>query len=978
MREHRQIRLFFLLLAGFIVLAAPLLFFNSLLETAWKRTRDSAMGLLREQLLLESEQVKNRLTPEAYVKETIKSAHQKIMPEITQEIIRLSPDKDFTKDIFDERLTKKLLIALRQEKMEPLLIIVASPEFVNLHSWFAPELRKQCLEPDHLTFAIAYELLSISGKLYKQYYQKPWSKMHREEHLKKLAGFGFENASELNFSYLSRFGISEQPHDTVTEQFTDYFGKQSLFYYGYNCLSNKGLHGAYKICVLQSAIKPGEIVKQALQKESDETETRLVELPTNRSGFVESKHGLELYDRVPTKFWNHYFFHQRRQARKHNLDNDRYYLCLSATLPAELIDMQKTREMFRIASGCMLLGYLMSAVHLWLFGFYLPLCIRKKLLLLLGIIIFIPVSGTGIMAMLSLKGSDRVIENHLLEKTRELVNDFVSRDEENDQRLQLGLLELKREIENYRGKKVQPRAMLGRKEQNRTWLREMTGNHSYLGQDGIILHVSNNLEQTHQASHKLLDIILIKYLNNLGLLKKSNANFLSNTLALGLSEEYITPEREAERLPNEGTLQPDISHTLDTSRSMVIVARNQQGHYYFAYPRPSDGSIYTHAYLGIFSKSMNKWFYKSDAYCDIELGARLRRHYKLEIFAWPPSTLLDTEMLESFHHIMRVKDSGSRIIHNSDGAKTNAWSHRHNKAALFSAIGKTRSKNIGAFAVSMLFPVLATYTILLVMVLSLLFAEFMIKPVNIFAEGIHRLNQEEYGVTIKRFSGDEFSLVTSAFNKMSAALRQREMIKRLVSEKLIKQVESSEKTDLTRTEEVRVSVVASDIRGFTSISEKFTPSEVVDLLNTYFTAMEKAILENNGVIDKYIGDAIQAVFYDQPELASPAVRACRAGVAMRHQLQILNQQRVTAGLFPLENGIGIATGQAVSGSIGSETGRKDFTIIGKITEQAAQLEAKTANTDSKILVCNNTRKEVADLFHFSGHNDESWELSNAS
>jgi len=83
-------------------------------------------------------------------------------------------------------------------------------------------------------------------------------------------------------------------------------------------------------------------------------------------------------------------------------------------------------------------------------------------------------------------------------------------------------------------------------------------------------------------------------------------------------------------------------------------------------------------------------------------------------------------------------------------------------------------------------------------------------------------------------------------------------------------------------------------------------------------------------------------------------------------------------LFPLENGIGIATGRAVSGSIGSENGRKDFTIVGRITEQAANLESATINVESRILVCNNTKMAVAETFSCAGHDSSSWELKNGS
>ena len=148
----------------------------------------------------------------------------------------------------------------------------------------------------------------------------------------------------------------------------------------------------------------------------------------------------------------------------------------------------------------------------------------------------------------------------------------------------------------------------------------------------------------------------------------------------------------------------------------------------------------------------------------------------------------------------------------------------------------------------------------------------------------------------------------------------------------------------------RVAVLASDIRSFTAIGEKYSPAEVVDMLNSYFTSMEEAISEHGGFIDKYIGDAVQAVFYDDAALDNYVLRACRAAMQMRRHLAALNAARRKLGLFTIENGIGIDCGQVVSGSIGSESGRKDFTVIGRVIEQAAALEALTVNTESRILI----------------------------
>jgi class 3 adenylate cyclase len=966
-------RLVILLLAGLIVLAVPLLFFNNLLNTARQRTEDAAMALLREKMLQETERIKGLMRPENYVKETIRKVHGELMPEVTSEIVRMLPEPDFGSEIFDARLPKNFLSGMRARRLDPLFITVTSPAFADIFYWFADQLNQQCPEPDKLSVALAYRLVSVSTRLYEHYYQQGWTNLSFSAITRQMINFGFENGSALEFKYLNRFSEYVLPHGTVKELFTDYFGRQSIYVYAYNCISRRNIHGSYIIGVLQSSIRPLDILSNTLKEASKQFDVGFADLPGQQTGFLETDDSLAYYDQPPTEFLNHISFFKRYHGEKATRVSDNFNLCLRARPPAEVLEMRKGQLIFRLAAGLLFLGYLMAAVHYWLFGLNLRLAIRKKLLLLLAVIIFIPAAGTGLLTVFSLHGSERLIENHVLKKTQDFICRFVMYDNENDMHQQLAMLEIKRRIEEYQGKALNPALILPRDDDNLLWLRALTDNHSWISQDGTILHFSNSLHALERDSDKLLNAILPKYLGNLGLLSRQG-NTMADTLTLGIFEDYITPEREEASLPHETTMQHDISHTLETSRAAVILAKSPGLGYIFAYPRSNDGDFRTHAYLGEFSIEWKARFSDNDSYCDIELAARLRRQNDLNMHAWPGHNLTDDEMLEVFNRALETRDTGSRIFHSESGVKTWAWSHRPTKAALFAAIGRSRGRGIGQLILGMVFPALVGYGILVIMVLSLLFAEFIVKPVGIFSEGVKRLSHEEYGVQIARFSGDEFSQITSAFNKMSAALRQREMIKRLVSTRLLEKVENRTDVGAAKTEKQIVSVAASDIRGFTSLSEKFAPSEVVELLNTYFTAMEEAISQHHGVIDKYIGDAIQIVFYDVPGLPGTACRACQTAMAMRRKLKELNRERERQGLFALENGIGVATGVAISGSIGSRTGRKDFTIIGRVTEQAAQLEARTVNTVNRILVCNETKAALPENFSLGKHDSESWEL----
>ena len=132
-----------------------------------------------------------------------------------------------------------------------------------------------------------------------------------------------------------------------------------------------------------------------------------------------------------------------------------------------------------------------------------------------------------------------------------------------------------------------------------------------------------------------------------------------------------------------------------------------------------------------------------------------------------------------------------------------------------------------------------------------------------------------------------------------------------------------------------VTVLFSDIRNFTRISESMPPDKLVHLLNEYFTEMAKIIFENQGSLDKYIGDAIVAVFGSLITLENSAQRAVQAAIQMMRKMAILNERWRNFYGFPIEIGIGINAGEVFLGNIGSPE-RMEFTIIGDTVNIASR------------------------------------------
>lgn len=160
-----------------------------------------------------------------------------------------------------------------------------------------------------------------------------------------------------------------------------------------------------------------------------------------------------------------------------------------------------------------------------------------------------------------------------------------------------------------------------------------------------------------------------------------------------------------------------------------------------------------------------------------------------------------------------------------------------------------------------------------------------------------------------------------------------------------------------------ITVLFSDIRGFTTLSERLTPEDLVALLNEYLSPMTSIVFNEEGMLDKYIGDAIMAVFNAPLPLTDHPARACRAALKMMEKLEELNRKWSASGRPTLDIGIGINTGEAVVGNMGAEL-RFDYTAIGDTVNLASRLESMNKLYGTAILASEDTYRLVKDSFAF--------------
>src|SRR3982751_1188836 len=197
-------------------------------------------------------------------------------------------------------------------------------------------------------------------------------------------------------------------------------------------------------------------------------------------------------------------------------------------------------------------------------------------------------------------------------------------------------------------------------------------------------------------------------------------------------------------------------------------------------------------------------------------------------------------------------------------------------------------------------------------------------------------------------------------------LRTRRTLERYVSKNLVKEILENPGGYLNSLKGSRMpaTILFSDVVGFTTLSEKADPEELVRHLNEYLSAMTKVVFQNGGTLDKFIGDAIMAVGGNVKSQgkANEAKAAAHAALAMRRELLRLNNKWKTEGRMTLGMGVGINQGDVLAGNIGSQD-RADLTVIGDAVNLASRLEGLTRSYGVDILVGARAANLIRDEFH---------------
>ncbi|MDR2313258.1 MAG: HAMP domain-containing protein [Spirochaetaceae bacterium] len=238
------------------------------------------------------------------------------------------------------------------------------------------------------------------------------------------------------------------------------------------------------------------------------------------------------------------------------------------------------------------------------------------------------------------------------------------------------------------------------------------------------------------------------------------------------------------------------------------------------------------------------------------------------------------------------------------------------------------------------------------------FSKTLSVPLKNLAAAAGRIENGEFEVKLEAKTRDELGLLTRSFVSMGRGLAERERLKETFGRFTNREIaERALRGELSLGGETKqVTVFFSDIRAFTEISEKLEPQEVVEFLNDYMTRMVDCVDKTGGVVDKFIGDAVMAVWGAPVSAGSPARDAfncVKAALMMRNSLREFNKDRGGPRKPLIRIGCGINTGNVVAGQIGSSQ-RMEYTVIGDTVNLASRTEALNKPFHTDILITEDT------------------------
>ncbi|OGK09751.1 MAG: hypothetical protein A2W80_04375 [Candidatus Riflebacteria bacterium GWC2_50_8] len=931
-----------------IVVLVPLFLIVHDLSNIEDQLWQEKLAAIRQDLKEELAAFRESLIPRRFVENLIKAgeAHVGLNPETMQRPV-FANNQDA--GVFTSATIAQLLeFYQRQAGIKPLVMITFNTDYANVWSWFNedyPALRTLS-DSDRRHFASVIPIFVTDTATFTPVIQ---SNPDAFANYKKLCEIAFEDSRrdhvthKFFYDYLGDLAYRPPHYGRVYEMATQRWNSRRLFSYHLPFKEGELVYGGYFVLFGSRDIVAEKILE--LSRES-------------------VRPGIRRFFTTADEFIN-------QQKISHNS------LLLSLPFPVELLgydrlsdsmaqfperigvelsisNLRKTHadNLQNLATFCRFVSLVTFAVALYfsMFGFPAGFRLRLRMVAIIALTIFLPWTILGYFCLSLFDSVQTLIGHELRAEAGSSMYRLISYYYDQKLQLNLELLKAKDRLLKYADKTPEELARLHA--------------HSIVpprSNFDLMFFRADGFTKTFRAKHfentsaRRIDCYFAaRYLDNLGVIDRdvpANRKFLEQgEYSAGFMESLQISYSEHATMFHEGVetrewkkadelsrmvyfLLPDLKLPGQPVRAIARASISNPG-YVMVNPARFDP--------GVYSQSLPQQQH------DFLIG---QRRVDDSILCWWPDYINSaSELNRQVEVAARTRSGGSRLTQDGKNFKFVNRRYLSNQSLVFAGIS-TASQDLKIELLLKLFPfVLLVLALICLFLFVDLLAAMFINPVAGFRAATAEIATGNYQVAVKIAATDEFSLLADSFNRMTTGLSQREKMRRFVSENLFERIglSVSENTGVSE-----VTLLASDIRGFTTLSEKYEPQQIVSLLNDYFTEMEGAIKESGGLIERFVGDAVVAVFYDD-QAEKPEFRAVQAAVRMRVRLAELNRQRTAAGLFNIDNGIGIATGEAVSGIAGSSAGRQIFSVIGEVTGLAEKLESASRHVSSRILICPET------------------------
>lgn len=747
------------------------------------------------------------------------------------------------------------------------------------------------------------------------------------------------------------------PHQgTCYETATRKMRSNKLFSYYRTVTDGNKIYGGYHVTFSNRQFPPQKLLADAISNESTSFTRSYLNRPPARPGrVIARKHRLQLEADVPAELtgYNSLFARQASLPGGLRIDHDVSGLYLETASFNRLLNLvQLSIMLVSFAAACSFI----------LFGFPAVLRLRRRMLLAVGLAVLTPYIILGPVALRLLNRIESLGRFELRAESGSLM--FRLQSYHDDQRQQYLLQTLK-----FKNRLTEIADLPARE------IYELHAHNVVPAGTPAVLYFFRNDgigRSFRAATPEVLSmprvewLFSVKHLDNLGVLDRDSPEIRKKlkmtTFADGLIDTVRQEYFDHQALQYEANETYDLGKVNEFSRMI-----------WFLIPGSNVGTRPVRAMASTNLSSLRYLIYNPNEFDrrifsnssaqmqhDFIMG---RRGHDDQVLQWWPSQISPDAELKRLLDEASSKRASMEQLNGSEGRYRLVRQRFNVKDTTVYAGISTSTPDMVLGLVSRAFPLLLLiFSLLSLLLFADVLAALFINPVKGIGRGAAAIEAGDYSQRVEIENTDEFSLLVTSFNQMTSGLAQREKMRRFVSDNLYARLGTQlGLNELRSVQTSRVTMLAADIRSFTTLSEKHDPQQIVSLLNDYFTAMEAAINAYGGVIERFVGDAVMAVFYQAGE-SSGEVQAAQAALAMRKNLEILNKERAACGLFLIENGIGIASGEAASGLVGSERGRMVFTVLGRVTRLAESLESQTKHVDSRILLCAATARVLGGRF----------------